>query len=655
MSNATFTSSSWIQPCPLFPLPFPSYTQSTRTPTTSCDPELGAFWVKGRDQNIQRQKERIQDPAYRQEAGRVLDELKRVRDEGLAAADQKHNITTRLLTESYLDDFIAPVSISLGYPPENTDMSKSFNDISIPTLYAASRLGMLEARRRGLVGFIDVHNDDKHSASKKDQSFPHGKPVDWDEPGRGGSQDHHAVMFKFWYDYHLWRFHHVFGESVFCGISNVKQAYDEMMKTVNIPYCNIPRAWLPYGAYAHLVDIVSTRDSTVYFSPTLVPGAPPLPVQPDLTNRLTALKHFSYSSSITARISLPYYAQTRRDMPALEQIQQIERTLDEIRILVDADVDPKSRVFLSRVYIARCKRARGFFIPPTVRWAMTACKEEEGAFEWTEEDVEGRIGARARAKLQGWAERWVTNGQPIYPQSGSIGGFLDGAISGWKLALQQSVDAERYPSVSNPTAAILCPAVGHSGEVALLDRREKARSSVDAERYPSVSNSTAAILCPAVGHGGEIALIRLGDKACLSADAERYPSVSDPNAAILCPAVGHGGEIALLDRLEKGRSSVATERYPSIADSFAAILCPAVGHSGEIALIYLGQKGVKRAVATVELFQDSSPEGRKKQEAVPVADLKAFARQNEISLSREERQHKALIIKRIAGWAVAQL
>ncbi|GAA5968330.1 hypothetical protein JCM11641_003813 [Rhodosporidiobolus odoratus] len=548
----------------------------------------------------------------------------------------------------YLDDFIAPVSISLGYPPENTDMSKGFNDISIPTLYAASRLGMLEARQRGLVGFIDVHNDDKHSASKKDPSFPHGKPVNWDKPGRGCSQDHHAVMFKFWYDYHLWRFHHVFGESVFCGISIVKQAYDEMMKTVNIPYCNIPRAWLPYGAYAHLVDIVSTRDSTVYFSPTLVPGAPPLPVQPDLTNRLTALKHFSYCSSITAHISLPYYANTGRDMPALEQIQQIERTLDEIRILVDADVDPKSRVFLSRVYMARCKGASGFFIPPTVRWAMTACKEEKGAFEWTEEEVEGRIGARARAKLHRWGELWVTNGQPIYSQSGYMGGFLDGAISGWKLALQQSISTERYPSVSNPNAAILCPAVGHGGEIALLNSLEKGHSSIDPERYPSVSNCDAAILCPAVGHSGEIALIHQREKARSSLDPERYPSVSNPNAAILCPAVGHGGEVALVDSREKGRSSVATERYPSVADCFAAILCPAVGHSGEVALIHLGQKGVKRAVATVELFEDSSPEGRKRQEAVPVKDLKAFARENGITLSNEERNHKALISRRIS-------
>jgi hypothetical protein len=161
-------------------------------------------------------------------------------------------------------------------------------------------------------------------------------PVNWDE--QGCSNDHHAALFKFWYDYHHWRFNNVSGESLFCGISIVKESYDKMMKTVGVSYCDIPRISYPFPKYAAIAVVSPVRNTTLYFSRSLAPDAPSLPSRPKLAQRLTAARSFSYSSSIASHISLPYYAEPSAGRELLPSIQHIDHALDEIHILVDVNV-----------------------------------------------------------------------------------------------------------------------------------------------------------------------------------------------------------------------------------------------------------------------------------------------------------------------------
>jgi hypothetical protein len=204
-----------------------------------------------------------------------------------------------------------------------------------------------------------------------------------------------------------------------------------------------------------------------------------------------------------------------------------------------------------------------------------------------------------------------------------------------------------YPSIgASSVTAVLSPALTHAGEVALVDHREQGRDSQATELYPSLLPSSAAVLSPAFTHAGKVGFVSHQESRNASA-TQLYPSLLPSTAVVLSPALTNTSEVALVDCSRRGQDAQAKDLYLSFSPD-VAVLSPAIGHNGEVALVKSNQKPrAGQVAARLELFQGSSEDAKEQQERVSRPDLTAFARRNDIRLSRADYKNKGTLLKAI--------
>ncbi|GAA5891565.1 hypothetical protein JCM8208_007325 [Rhodotorula glutinis] len=519
-------------------------------------PEVGYAVAQQRIRNIERQTAQCTDSSYRERAQAAFDKMVQDRAKALEAADKMHEIKTQMLTDSTVDDLVAPHNTLIAWPPLNTDRQKGFNDTKIPTLFVLQRFGMHRAREEGKEGFMDRHNDDRHSASKDKTSFPtpgkHGE-IDWLQ--HGCSDDHDAAHLQFWEAWFEWRLRHVYGETTLCGIGHLKKSlHDKLVKLEalphadRIPHVDIERLYLPHEKYAHLTSPVSA-DVTLYCSPSAGPeeiAEFPRTLRTTL-DQGAAAERFTHLTSLIQHVSMPMYIEPSLAFEALGRVQQIEVTYGEVRFLLGIELEEEAHGrHLSRVYLGRCYGSSGFYIPGVVKNAYALLGENEDACEWGDEQVSNHVSKDDLGKLLFYRTSWRECGRTSIGQSINPAGMLEEAIAGWKAQLHAALAQQSYPvdltvgSASPIVSPLISPGLGVDSQSHIV----KAQAASMSTRLPIDVNpgSPSPILSPlmsvALGVETEPPLVK-GNTASRRA---RFPVALDLDAtsSVVSPFMSFG-------------------------------------------------------------------------------------------------------------------
>ncbi|GJN94232.1 hypothetical protein Rhopal_007306-T1 [Rhodotorula paludigena] len=353
-----------------------------------------------------------------------------------------------------------------AYPPENCNARLGFNDRAIATNRILNGLGFLDARQKGKIVIVDLHDDGAHLAHKADWNFPQAKPggaSTWP----GCSPRHHRAFCRAHDRVKHWRATRVFGETINFGYGHVRPWARKFRNAHNGLYATVERRYESSIKNRHRA-IPEPVEWDLHWSSDLVKPPAPNALADDVQNGATS---FTYLSQTTAHLSAPLYAERNSAVPLLGRMASTNRAFAEVGMLAGVDLPKEQTWLLSRTYYARCVSARKrFTISPPIAWAYGSLARVSASRTWSVEEVEGRVGAVMRERLEGYSAAWEAAERERIGKSHGATGLLERAIAGWKVALQAVVARLAFPALSSYVSApfpLAAPATSSDGQVAV--------------------------------------------------------------------------------------------------------------------------------------------------------------------------------------------
>ncbi|KPV73955.1 uncharacterized protein RHOBADRAFT_54538 [Rhodotorula graminis WP1] len=557
------------------------------------DETLGRRIAQRRALNVKLQTERCQDPQFLQLAEDEYQRIKLVFEEELEAADRALGPDFHTHHKTHWDASVLthPLLVRGFYPPDRTDAALGFDDTSIPTLRMLEKLGILEARKRGQVALLDLHDDDKHSASTKHHTFPIARNgrVSWGSCGC--SARHHAAFVRRDNAIESFRTKFVLGETLNFGYGIVKPWHDAFLAADNGLKVTIPRDFHSIPKYEELAP-PWMADVTLHWAQPL--SSSPAPTPNDLERRLVDhVPSFTYLSQSTSHVSLGMYAPKDQALSRLARIHATDRAINEVAFLAGVEVEKDNLWVLSRLYIAKSRAAdTGFFIPMPVAWAYVQLTKNRDARTWTSDEAQPRLGASFTDTLNQYAASWSASGRHSIGKSVGVVGFLESAIAGWKLSLIASVKRTPFPLLQDKPSRIiglLAPATTADGRTAAVTHLLYNAVGLDEPCYPALSDDPdriVGLVAPATTGDGRTPALNQSIHGIAIRNRVGWPSLPAElcrRVGLVAPATTGDGRSAAFVHLDRVTADNAIRAYPCLSErpgGIVGLMAPATSGDG---------------------------------------------------------------------------